>query len=142
MVQGTWYHDEDAAATLGIQPATDPEPDIDTDGNFSGGYPTGITTRQLVFVGPPGDAQTWGMAFGDAGETVRDGNTGDGQVWFMLRSDPACSAGPGGAAEGGGNVPPPPVAGNGPGAWPVPLDTPITRGFGCHSFYSAPRYAM
>ena len=104
-IQGEWYHDARAARAAGISPATDPALDEDASGQIAGGYPPGTTRRTLVFVSPAGDAQTWGMAFSDA-DTPRDGGVGSNQVWVLLRADPNCTAGPGGGAGSGGQVPP------------------------------------
>jgi hypothetical protein len=137
-IQGEWYHDARAAQAAGISPAADPELDEDANGQIAGGYPPGTTRRTLVFVGPAGDAQTWGMAFSDA-DTPRDGGAGSNQVWVLLRADPNCTAGPGGGAGSGGEVPPGAPPATGSGRWPVPLDTPISRGYGCASFFTGTR---
>lgn len=134
MVQGEWIHNRKAAQALGISPDSDPELDEDASGNVSGGYPTGITERTFVYLAPDGEAQHWGMTFSDAGGP-RDGGAGSGQVWILLRTDPNC-VDPGGAASE--NLPPSGGAApsTGSGRWPVPLDTPITRGYGCHPFFT------
>ena len=136
MVQGTWAHDQRAAAALGIAPASDPEIDIDDQKRIVGGYPPGMSRRTLVFRGPAGEAQAWGISLGDGGATHRDGGAGDGQIWVMLRNDPNCVAGPGGGASEPGGQPPAGTPVNGPGGWPVPLDTPISRSYGCHAFFT------
>ena len=139
MMQGEWTHDEAAARTVGISPATDPTIDIDTDGSIHGGYPPGVSRRTLVFMAPAGTAQSWGMSFSNT-DTPREGGAGSNQVWVILRADGNCTAGPSGGADGPGGAPPPgapPATGVGP--WPVPLDTPISRGYGCHSFFTGTR---
>ena len=138
MIVGQWIHDEVAAKILGITPSSDPEIDLDNAGQLIGGYPSGMIRRTLVYVAPAGAAQSWGISFGDGGSTARDGGTGDGQVWVMLRVDPNCG-------EAGGspiNNPPLPPAGTpaaGSGRYPVPLNATITRGFGCHPFRTGTR---
>jgi len=138
MIAGEWNHDQRAAQELGISPASDPDIDPQDDGTITGGYPQGTTRRTLVFKAPAGQAQTWGINFSDGGSTRRDGGAGEGQVWVILRADLACSD-PGGGASEPGDIPPAGTPAQGAGRYPVPLDTPITRGFGCHPFFTGTR---
>jgi hypothetical protein len=138
MISGEWSHDSLIAKAIGINPASDPAIDIDEDDQIIGGYPQGQSTRTLVFLAPAGEAQTWGINFSDGGDTVRDGGVGEGQIWVLLRADPTCPD-PGGAAGNPGNLPPAGTPVAGAGRYPVPLDSAITRGFGCHPFYTGTR---
>ncbi len=138
MIGGEWNHDARAAEASGVSPVSDPDVEIDADGTIIGGYPAGQTTRTLVFLAPAGEAQTWGINFSDGGDTIRDGGVGEGQIWVMLRADPTCPD-PGGAASEPGDLPPAGTPAAGAGRYPVPLDSIITRGFGCHPFYTGTR---
>ncbi|MBM7846306.1 murein DD-endopeptidase MepM/ murein hydrolase activator NlpD [Herpetosiphon giganteus] len=137
MIQATWYPSEDAAQALGISPATDP-PLEESGDTLIGGYPIGTSSRTLVFEAPAGDAQAWGITLTNA-DTSRDDGAGSGQVWVLLRNDPNCTTGVGGGASEGGAVPPAGIPSTGSGRWPVPLDTPITRGYACHAFFTGTR---
>ncbi|ABX07876.1 peptidase M23B (plasmid) [Herpetosiphon aurantiacus DSM 785] len=137
MIQATWYPSEEAAQQLGISPAKDP-PLEEVGDTLVGGYPIGTSSRTLVFEAPAGDAQAWGITLTNE-DTSRDDGAGSGQVWVLLRSDPNCTTGVGGGASEGGTIPTAGTPSTGSGRWPVPLDTPITRAFGCHGFFTGTR---
>lgn len=139
MIAGLWSHDATAAARLGIQPASDPPINLGGD-QPTGGYPPGVTERTLVFTAPAGEARAWGIALDDHGRTTRAGSVGDGQIWFVLRRDPHCTQ-PGGGASEGQPIPPAGTPAQGSGRYPTDPRLPITRGFGCHGYFTGTRGA-
>lgn len=137
-IQGIWLHSPQAAQALGITPSADPVIVDTPDGTWSGGYPPGRSIRTLVYLAPAGAAVAWGMSFDDASAGDHQ-DAGGGQVWVILDQDQRCDRGPGGGAQDGSPLPPAGTPRVGSGGWPVPLDTPISRGYGCAAFFTGTR---
>ena len=103
--------------------------------------PGTTTSVELSFPTIVGAPQQWGMPFvGD--DQRRIGQTGNGYAWWVFRSDPYCGDLAGGPPSDASNAPGPAgVPGFGRVGWPVPPDTVISRGYGCHPFWTGVRGA-
>ena len=119
LVEGAWSPAEDGPGIL--RPGT-------------------TTSVELSFPAIAGAPQQWGMPFiGD--DQRRMGQTGNGYAWWVFRPDPHCDLA-GGPPSDASNAPGPAgVPGFGRVGWPVPPDAVISRGYGCHAFWTGVRGA-
>lgn len=127
-VEGTWFPSAEAARAADV-------PVLD------GVWQPGTTRATLPILAPVGRAEAWGMPFIRQDER-RTGQTGGGYIWVRLLDDPHCGGARGGPPSDAYDPPGPaphPVAGR--AGWPVPPDTTISRGYGCHPFYTGVRGA-
>lgn len=128
VVEGTWYPTTGAAQAAGLAPIT-------------GQWGPGLTRATIAIAAPAGSVETWGMPFVGSAQR-RSGPSGDGYVWVQFQPDPHCALEAGGPPIDAYRPPGPagtPVAGR--GGWPVPPGTTISRGYGCHPFYTGVRGA-
>lgn len=119
----TWYPTDGAAQAVALPPAR-------------GLWLPGVTTDTIVVPGPAGSVESWGMPFVHSPQ-LRSGASGDGYVWVRFTADPHCPDLAGGPPA---DALPLPVAvatpAPGRGGWPVPVGTHVSRGYGCHPFYT------
>jgi murein DD-endopeptidase MepM/ murein hydrolase activator NlpD len=89
----------------------------------------------LTFHDLPGEPHTWGMPF--ASGQLRTGSSGMQQVWWVDEGDPHGCDKPGGPpTDAHDGEPFAGVPDFGRGGWPVPVNTSISRGYGCHSYWT------
>lgn len=75
-------------------------------------------------------------------EQRRSGSSGNGYAWWSFRSDPHCGDQAGGPPSDSYGVPVPvDVPAVGRAGWPVPQGTVISRGYGCHAYWTGVRGA-
>jgi murein DD-endopeptidase MepM/ murein hydrolase activator NlpD len=125
-IAGAWYPSQAAARAAGVP-------------ILSGIWQPGTTTATIAVVAPEGQAEAWGMPLVGSDQR-RSGQTGDGYLWVRLQDDPHCPQQAGGPPMQPVESAPPagtPVVGR--GGYPVPPGTAISRGYGCHSFYTGTR---
>lgn len=111
--------------------------------DFDGLWPPGTTTRTLQFGPdlPEGTIQAWGLPLLRA-DQLRAGQTGGRQFWVTFARDPDCAGDAGGPPSDAYDAAPErgaPIFGR--VGYPVPAGTTISRGFGCHVFYTGVRGA-
>jgi murein DD-endopeptidase MepM/ murein hydrolase activator NlpD len=125
-IEGAWYPSQEAARAAGVSVV-------------SGTWEPGTTTTTIAIAAPEGQAEAWGMPLVGSDQR-RSGQTGDGYVWFRLQDDPQCPKQPGGPPHDPiASAPPAGTPAVGRGGYPVPRGTAISRGYGCHSFYTGVR---
>lgn len=125
-IEGAWYPSHEAARAAGVP-------------TLSGTWSPGSTSATLAIFAPEGEAEAWGLPL-VASDQRRSGQTGDGYLWVRLQDDPHCPKQAGGPPlEPIGSAPPAGTPSVGRAGYPVPPGTAISRGYGCHSFYTGVR---
>lgn len=125
-IEGVWYPSAEATRAAGI-------------GVVSGTWQPGSTTATIAIHAPEGQAEAWGMPLVGSDQR-RSGQTGDGYLWFRLQDDPHCPQQAGGPpSDPVASMPPVGTPAVGRAGYPVPPGTAISRGYGCHSFYTGVR---
>jgi murein DD-endopeptidase MepM/ murein hydrolase activator NlpD len=125
-IEGAWYPSAAATRAAGVP-------------IMSGTWPPGSTSATIAIRAPEGQAEAWGLPLVSSDQR-RSGQTGDGYLWFRLQDDPQCPKHVGGPpTDPVASAPPVGTPSVGRAGYPVPPGTAISRGYGCHSFYTGVR---